>query len=397
MARVLDRKQIHEVVVILAGSRTGSSFLYHQLSSTGQFLCPQGEENPYYRLAGIGNFSNPNHSDEIHTLPDTDRMDFAAKLLLEDSGRNDSNLTDPKLFLDQLLFRCRIRYPEISFGPGSEARSIVEWTLEDARGNTSKIYPYLWNSLSDFRKQVTGADTALPLPIIEDTPFIDPEPKCAVSIEDIPLYPLLLKSSSNCFRIPLLRAMYPEAKFRWILLNRNPAATLSALIDGWQSDHFQSYLLPEDLSLEIPGYSDRKKYGDRYWKFDLPPGWQHYRKRNLAEVAAFQLRSSLFAIESFLDTNIDPVHFVRYEDLVSDDGKQKLLSLLQFSMNRPLTERNIQFPVHHWSATVTPPQKGKWKKRESEIRKTLTHFEDGTILKWADRFQYNTQRIDEWT
>lgn len=402
MSRILDRRQIQQVVVILAGSRTGSTFLFDQLSSTGKFLCPQGEETPYYRLAGIGNFSGELHSDEIHTLPEVDRMDEAGTLLLKDSGKNDTNFFDMDLFEDQVLFRAGIRYPDLSFAEETQARRVVkEFLCSFARNRRTHwpesdedSYEGLWSDLSSLQVAFAPNRHQFLRPLIEDTPYVNPVPKCPVRIEEIETVPLLLKSSSNCFRLPLLRAMYPNAKFRWIVLKRNPAATLSALIDGWQSDFFHSYLLPETQPLCIPGYTDRKKFGDRYWKFDLPPGWQSYRNTDLQEVAAFQLSASMFAIQSFLESTHDPIHEIHYEDLLGQDAQARLRSLFHFSLNRK-TETPV-FPLHLLSATVSPPQREKWKKREKEIVRTLYEFEEGKLLLAAKAFNYNIDRMEEW-
>lgn len=394
MSRILDRRQIQQVVVILAGSRTGSTFLFDQLSSTGKFLCPQGEETPYYRLAGIGSFSGEHHSDEIHTPPDAKQMDEAGTLLLKDSGRNDTNFFDLQLFEKQLLFRCGIRYPDLSFAEGTQARSVVKNTIRAFTENRAEPYGKLWSELSKLQETFVPNRNHPLRPLIEDTPYVNPVPKCTVGSQDLEKYPLLLKSSSNCFRLPLLRAMYPNAKFRWIVLKRNPAATLSALIDGWQSDFFHSYLLPEALPISIKGYTDHKMFGDRYWKFDLPPGWQQYRNADLHKVAAFQLYASMFAVQSFLDSTLDPIHEIHYEDLLNHDVQARLRSLFHFSLDRK-TDIPV-FPLHRLSAAVSPPQKGKWKKREEEIFRTLYEFDEGKLLLAAKAFNYNIDRMEEW-
>src|SRR6185295_16998138 len=67
-----DRREVRRVAVILAGSRTGSSFLFRALSSLGGFLAPLGEETPFYRQGGLGWVRSTGDSDRIEVPPPED-------------------------------------------------------------------------------------------------------------------------------------------------------------------------------------------------------------------------------------------------------------------------------------------------------------------------------------
>ncbi len=391
----LNRQDIKEVVVILAGSRTGSSFLYDQLASTGHFLCPQGEETPYYRLAGIGLFTEDGYSDEIHTVPDANKLNQAGKLLLADSGINTTDIEDPELFFHQILFRAKLRFPILSFAENSLARKEIVSLLQAHRENWEALYPALWHSLAELSLGLGfGAEEKMDLPIIEEPPWIQPVPKKRIAKEDIGNYPLLLKTSTNCLRIPLIRAMYPLANIRWIVLHRNPAATISALIDGWQSPNFQSYYLPQHLSLQIEGYSNKIIGGDRFWKFDLPPGWQKFRNKNIYEVCSHQYQSSYSAIAKFQQKCVDPMIETSYENLCAINSNEQISKVLSFALNREVQTRS--FATNRLAMTVSPPQAGKWKKRQTEIEFYLRHFDNGILLDLAEKYRYPLDRISEW-
>ncbi len=383
------------MVVILAGSRTGSSFLYDQLASTGQFLCPQGEETPYYRLAGVGLFSGDDYSDQIHTVPDAGKLDHAGNLLLEDSGINTLGVEDEELFFRQILFRAKLRFPILSFTEQSLAAQKVKSLIRAHQDDHNSLFPELWAFLGELSLKLGfGPNDKIDLPIIEEPPWINPVPKKRIIKNNSSSYPLLLKTSTNCFRTPLIRAMYPRAKIRWIVLHRNPAATISALIDGWQSPHFQSYYLPKHLSLKIDGYTDSTIGGDRFWKFDLPPGWQNYRTKNIFEVCAHQYHSSYAAIFKFQRECKDPIMEASYEQLCSAESNAQITRLLSFAINKDVPLR--AFPTNRLSVTVTPPQPGKWKKRKTEIEHYLHNFENGILMDIAQTYKYPLDRISEW-
>jgi hypothetical protein len=399
------RKDIKDVVVILAGSRTGSTFLFDQLSSTERFHCPQGEETPYYRMAGIGEINGIQDSDAIYTIPDTGQLEMAAGLLLADSGIPSRKLSDKTFFIQSLKQRISFQWPDISSKLCRDG-DLYDWIhskIDYLPTDYSRWQEFYLEVLSFCAKKQFSREDALltPItqaspshPIIEETPFIYPKPRISIQREQLDQYPLLLKTSTNVYRTGFLRSLFPNARFRWVILKRNPAATISALFDGWKSGGFQSHFLPEETPLKIKDYSETNPFGERFWKFDLPPGWGNYRSSDLLNVCSFQWLSAHSEILKFLEKNEDKIYMASYESFLESDVQFELNNILQFALNRKLD--NFSFHTGRYSAQVSKPQAMKWKKRETEISSSIRNFGDGDLIQIAKRFDYDFNRIEKW-
>jgi hypothetical protein len=147
----------------------------------------------------------------------------------------------------------------------------------------------------------------LPELFLEEPAFILPAPRALPMPEALRCTPLLLKSSANAYRIQFLKALFPHAEFRWIVLARNPASSINGFIDGWQSNAFHAHNVGRFTTLKIKGYSETFPGGERWWKFDLPPGWSEYRSSDLPEVCAFQWRSAYSRILKDVEQTGDQV------------------------------------------------------------------------------------------
>src|SRR5207302_3293878 len=104
-----------------------------------------------------------------------------------------------------------------------------------------------------------------------------------------------------------------------------PAATINGLYDGWRSRWFHSHQMAEPL--RIRGYTDEFPASARWWKFDLPPGWQEYADADLLEVCAFQWRSAHEAIlAETASGDVDHIQ-IRFEEILS--GPQRRIDTLR--------------------------------------------------------------------
>src|SRR5690606_30949597 len=82
---------------------------------------------------------------------------------------------------------------------------------------------------------------------------------------------MLEKTPKNALRIPLLRRVFPDARF--IYLHRDPRQVLGSMLDGWQSGGFATYP-------GLPGWAGPA------WSFLLVPGWRGLSGQPLADIAA---------------------------------------------------------------------------------------------------------------
>jgi len=82
--------------------------------------------------------------------------------------------------------------------------------------------------------------------------------------------------------LELVDQVFPDAHYLHIV--REGKRTVRSMLDGWLNpDRFFTYEVPGGLS--IPDYPYR------HWNFALPPGWESYRQRPLADVVTFQWTS----------------------------------------------------------------------------------------------------------
>lgn len=400
----VSRNDVRQVTVILAGSRTGSSFLFSALKSLGQWITPTGEETPFYRLAGLGQFNGLDYSDVISDQIPKEVLDKAFNFLAADLGITDAQPQDRELLAQKFLSRFEIQWPgripsthliQIQAKLVSELKRLpIDWT------HWSSSY-LSW--IDRLEEQGFAVDRAayfaakrskFPLTLREEPPFITAEAKVPLTRELAQNKTLLLKTSTNIYRTKFLRALFPNAEFRWILLRRNPLATISALMDGWLSGGFHSHDIHPYGELEIMGYSDVEVGGQRYWKFDMPPGWQQFRAAPLADVCAFQWLSAYQTLDQFRSDCQERLMEVSYEDLLSSNS-DRLLQKIHSFCGVPLRQ-NVRWSRDQAIATVAPPAKGKWKKRQNQILRFIEEGSENSVISVAKNFGYQPEEFEAW-
>jgi hypothetical protein len=122
---------------------------------------------------------------------------------------------------------------------------------------------------------------------------------------------ILGQSPSNAYRLDFLRALFPNAEITVLHLVREPAASVTGLMSGWLHHGFHKHRLP-DGALDIEGYT-RPDQTVAWWKFDLPPHWQHYMHRPLEEVCAFQWISANEHILRWVERNRSDIHYAQID------------------------------------------------------------------------------------
>ncbi len=116
---------------------------------------------------------------------------------------------------------------------------------------------------------------------------------------------LLLKTPQDVYRRGIMEQLYPNAKIKYVVCERDSRAIVNGLIDGWEKDGaFEARW----VDVETPT-------GDRHtgwWKFDMPPCWYADWKlcRPLTEIAVNQLNASLMFAHHYYRDEIR----IKYED-----------------------------------------------------------------------------------
>lgn len=182
------------------------------------------------------------------------------------------------------------------------------------------------------------------------------------------------KANQNCFRIPYLKELFPDAVF--VYVKRDGRDNVNSLIHGWgRPDEFAAWSSSLPYDVEV----DNNRY--RRWSFFLFPGWRDYLQAHVEEVCAQQWIS---ANESVLSVQLDIPHGkwveVFYEDILNDPIKtfKELFQRLDVTFTVDVKEhcRNLLNTPYN---AFSPPRLNKWKDENRErieriipaIRKTM--------------------------
>lgn len=395
---------VERVVVILASSRGMSSFLYRLLRSTGSFVSLPGEHIHLYKMFGL---LGPHEHDGVVHGADADPAGFVSALLddlIVPSTEPVSVQALLQRFARGLYGQWHEMLPPVEAMVRGLERVLPDLGAErhdpdlhflrvvsHLRRNGLAIDPWYYDIAPE---KLASVFPELPRPVgppelsdvIEEPPFVVPGQGRSASRDDLRSRPLLLKSSSDAYRVDQIAKLFPAARITYVHLTRNPAASINGLVDGWLHRGFFSRRLREGCELSIPGYSEQP-WGTRWWKFDLPPGWERVRSLPLADVGAFQWCSAHASILASLPA-LDPasVLTVRGETLVEDASRQASLArILDHAGVEPQLAMRAQPSV---VMSTAAPKPGRWRARQ-DVLATATSSDEvrriASALGYGDR------------
>jgi hypothetical protein len=172
----------------------------------------------------------------------------------------------------------------------------------------------------------------------------------------------LEKTPKNALRIPLLKALFPDARF--VFLSREPRGNVSSIMEAWRSGRFVTYR-------KLPGWSGPP------WSLLLPPGWRELDGAPLERVAAFQWRvTNEIASDDLASLPDADWCAVTYEDLLADPGAtlRRLYDFIEAPHGSgPKAMAGAELP--HSRHTLTPPDPGKWRRNRRAIEAVLPGLE----------------------
>ncbi len=408
------REAVRDVVLIGSSSRGGSSIFAEILRSTPQLLHFRAEVNPFLVLAGCSwpqSGTGSDGLDERHGLGGTAGLDALATDLAYDCGTAAEGLPDDQAvlrFTVDLACRLTMQWPQCTFSLAT-VRAAVDSTLAALRedhgwavgafpdaqrfhalflARIRRTHPVVNPYFYDLNRALVAAHCPDSLPgagppspfLIEEPPFVTIGPWHPAEPFALATRPLVIKTPSNAYRLPFLQAIFPNANLRILHLTRNVAASVNGLYDGWRFAGFHSHAVGNAGRgpLRIAGYTDAfPGSGERWWKFDLPPGWSDWTGRGLEEVCGFQWRSAHEALLRWLDA--DPVRNahalrLRFEDIVGSRPRREeafatLVRWLGIGIDAPL-ERLLGGSFPTVMATETPRHQ-RWFKRADLLSPVL--------------------------
>ena len=337
--------QIHKPVFIIGSFRGGTSLLFRLLSESDELWSLYRESNHMWQ---------PWHRDP-REIADT------VILEAEDVKEGDREYFDRhyhfSAYNNQILGELsRIRFLRNRLGPVF---------------NLINIFNYLckWLKLWIFKKQSDGESRT---------------------------YRIIDKTPPNCFRVEYLAKLYPDAKF--IYITRDGLDNTSSLMNAWRSKqkfqfryrkYLEEYLSPLEAnqeienteievpqeSLRIPKYFNIDGYQSDVWKFAMPPGWEAYRDKTLAEVCAFQwLKTHEYALNSL--SKLSPERVIRFklEDLMAEPHHsiEKLCSFLDIEFTWNMQKIVNEMPLVN---TFTPAHERKSRKNQTDLETIRDYIE----------------------
>lgn len=320
---------VREVVVVVSSSRGGSSLFGELLRRVPGLLHLRAEINPFFALAGLYRGAQRRRVLEAELLAD-----------IGEPVRPGGSETDGRAALD-LTWRLLVQWPALAElpladlvdrvdrvrrqGAAGDPQLVLLRLLADLRRSHPEIHPGYYDLPADLVRHV---DPTLPPPagppgpaFVEMPPFVVLSPWRPASGEDLRTRPLVLTTPRNSFRLEFLADLFPSARLRVLHLTRNPAAAVNGLVDGWLHHGFFNCTVATPLA--IGGYSDVVPGGDRWWCYDLPPGWGDHVDQPLVEVCAFQWRATHAAALASLAHRRPDVLRVRFESLVGPPADRR--------------------------------------------------------------------------
>lgn len=414
--------RVREVVLIACSYRGGSTLLSEIFRHSSEFLHFSAEIHPVFRVADLGFPENGTGYDGLvaeHAAVGESTFEVE---LSHDVGEPAQRLAPNEIdrFILDLTWRLNVQWPLEEFSVNEVGEQVMRvlrkfpefmkrpdnidllelFHLELLAGlrTTSRfLNPYHYDISPKFIREnqpgvavPSGPHSAM---INEIGPLMLARPWRHASAQEIETKSVVVKTASNVYRLPFIRAIFPNAKLKIIHLTRNPAAAINGLYDGWRSHWF--YNQEVETPLSIQGYSDESPAGRTWWKFGFPPRWEQYADRPLTEVCAHQWLTAHQAVLDYVATQPVDVWQVRYEDLISSREKRSrvfddLASWLGMSPDslRPLADLELR-PMN----AVRPPRRGRWRSNEAILEPVI---ESVPILEMAKTLGYGTSSQDWW-
>ncbi|MBT0773325.1 hypothetical protein KIH74_30550 [Kineosporia sp. J2-2] len=298
----LDRAagEVRDVAVVLGSPRGGTSVFKQTLAGLPGALALPGEHRLLFTLLGLNHpdHGRPDEAVEHGPLDPEQRRFLLGNLLFECRGEEIAEPTadEWERYAWDWALRLRVQWPDTVDTPLEKLVAVISDAvsghragpepaldvLRALRAHGLPVDPYRYD-LDE--KLVREAFPGLPVPqgppggaIVEISPFLAlrpqrrPEPGPGRRV-------LVIKASSDAYRIPLLHDLFTGWNLRELHLTRNPLASVNGLLDGWDHRSFWQH----DLSgsgVAVGPYAD--------WNFDLCEGWQDLVRGPLTELCARQ-------------------------------------------------------------------------------------------------------------
>ncbi|MFM6130381.1 MAG: hypothetical protein ACKPBV_16925 [Sphaerospermopsis kisseleviana] len=364
-------EKVKKVAVILCGSRNGSSLLKTIVSKSQDVAYLSGEEEPFYILTGNG-FPYSSLSDEFHIVQNKQEL---LDNIFDEMGVNTKDIN-----INQIIHNWKNRIPlqDPLINPTLIYKDIERiWRSYESSSLTEFEYTYeelnqMFLETFYHGRQEFGYYDIIPentpylingvnRPKIEEPPYVIPAQRRPLIESDFEDKVFIFKTPQDCYRKGVFEQLFPNAEIKYIHLSRGFAQAVNGLMDGWLSEtgFFAHNMDLINDKLNIKGYSDVVKGGDKWWKFDLPANWSLYKNEPLEEVCLNQWHQ---AHETIINHNYDALR-IKFEDFALSP-QETLDKITDYLGIKKVITRKLPLIM----VTETPSDY-RWHKRKNLIEK----------------------------
>jgi hypothetical protein len=407
---------LRRLILVLGGPRCGTSALRSLLARHGLVAALPGEHRPYLTLLGH-NF--PDHGgegecDDTGILPDCERHELLDMIFVSAQAGAPLDHPNPReieRFALEWALRLPLQWPELDLDPARVVDAITAVTGRHVASGHScatsafdclllraltqldgginpacyDIDPTFLNHFPGYVLKPTRPSSSV---IVEITPFVLLRPRRIKGI-DCGVEALVLKCSSDPYRLKTLRALFAEWDTIVIQLTRNPLASINGLLDGWHHHGFWQH----DLGFIRSVPSTR-----RWWSFDLIDKWHQMVAGPTLDIAAAQWldpnsRISAAAVNPEANETWHRVAFERF--IEGHHARSSMVKELVAAARLP-----VDAAIH--DATFVPtvvnrtidPRVGRWRERANELLPLLNRMELSTL---AHQLGYPMDSVGCWS
>ena len=401
----LELADVARVIAVVSSSRGGSSLVHRLLCNHPDALSIGSEHTVVYKLNGLERGADGSDALDVHAEFDERRLsaDFTALLTASPA----TTPWRPAEYAATITRRLALQWPleKVAYDSVRQAVERVRSLKPQADtatvftvvlGHLAAEYPGLeprYYDLHDACGQAADGGCEPPADglFIEEPPFVVPVPRTAPTAADLARKPLVVKSSIDAYRLPLLRRIFPKAEILLVHLTRNPAASVNGLCDGWRDRGFFSYDISDQAPLSIRGYSELGPFARRWWNFDVPPDWREHVASPLEYVCAAQWRGAHAAILENLDSaGADRVLRLPVEEVL--DSSTRTAALARLFVFADLDVRRVPTDLPVVMATAKP-RRARWRERAEKI---LPAIDDPGTRAVADELGYARAEAEAW-
>ena len=394
---------VSDAALILGSPRGGTSVVREILSKSDRALALPGEHRAIFTLLGL-NYPDHGHVFEAENdrAPTEEEVSFLIRNLgYECEGRvlGEPSSRDRERFSYRLGLRARLQWPECDVAFEDLVKRIYDAVSDNGAGSE----PVRWGELGLLAlRDLLPVDLGLydrerdahagisranfpPKLILEISPFVLLSP-CARPKLPVAGKVLLLKASSDAYRLRFLCRALSGWRIRALHLTRNPAASLNGLLDGWSDPCFWQHRLGP-AAVDAPSALDP-------WCFDLYDGWQEDLRRPLMNVCAGQWLAPHRRILEWTETGAAAVTSARFEEFQHGDSARRAMirratRFLGLGGGVALEQALRQPRVVNASNRPAP---GRWKSRHGLLRRVQV----GDVADVAQRLGYDPRAAMRW-